>query len=267
MALESPSVVWPDGFLFGKRMCLCTAEKQAVGLYAVKNHLDAHSVAFVSDGSSTFHMALRLLRSPKPVKLLTTNIAIAVERAMREANETVRQVQVELAGGSVDSEILMVHGDATEETVAEWGKKANVVLVSMRSYHQSLGPTERHPPSLKLITAACNSALAKNVKIVFLADHAKMSSVPDKNNDRPVFGTAEGWSSACKKDDIWFITNRPPSSDLENQPSWMCSKALPNGDLKCFVENAKRLHGLLDDRYVELSYDNVERVSTTDSEI
>lgn len=261
MSLEQSRVVWSEKIPFGQRVCLSAIEKQAVGLYVLQNFIEAQSVVFLSDGSSTYHMALRIFREPLPLTVLTTNVAIALERALRETRAG--KVRVEMAGGILDSELLMVCGDVTEETIREWAKRSSVLVASMRSYHPSYGPTERHPPSQREISVLCESGLREGARIIFLADHSKLSTQPDKRRDRPLFNSAKAWSIAAGEGDVWLVTNRPASPELSATPSWMCT-APKSQDAKCFVETGKRLHGLLEDRYIELDYVEVDKISSKD---
>jgi hypothetical protein len=261
MSLEQPRVVWSEKIPFGQRVCLSAIEKQAVGLHVAENFLEAQAVVFLSDGSSTYHMALRIFRDPLPLTLLTTNVAIALERALREARAG--KVRVEMAGGIVDSELLMVCGDATEETIRGWAKRTSVFIASMRNYHRTCGPTERHPPSQREISLACESALKEGSRIIFVADHSKLSEQPDRSRDRPVFSSPNAWSTVAREADVWLVTNRPSSPELSATPSWICTVPKSEED-KCFVETGKRLRGLLEHRYIEIDYSEVDKISSKD---
>jgi hypothetical protein len=257
MSLEQPRVFWPEKTPFGRLVCLSAIEKQAVGLHVVENFIEPEDVIFLSDGSSTYHMALRIFRKPLPLTILTTNVAVAIERALSEAGE----VRVEMAGGTVDSKLLMVCGDTTEETIRAWTKRANLIIASMRSYHQSYGPTERHPPSQREISILCESALSERKRIIFLADHSKLSTQPDKRRDRQLFSSADIWTKAARKGDVWLVTNRPSSPEFADTASWMCTTP-KSKEAKYFVDNGQKLHGLLGDHYIELDYAEVDKISS-----
>ena len=153
MALEQPRITWTEGTTFAERLCLGAVEKQAVGKHVIEAHFEPEEEIFLSDGSSTYHLALRLMQKPLTASILTTNIAIAFERALRK--DTVGGLHVELAGGNIDSELLMVSGPTTERTLREWASRATVLVVSMRTYDANCGPTERHPPSHRQISLLC----------------------------------------------------------------------------------------------------------------
>lgn len=201
-----PKAQYPRGTTFASRIEENKSEKKIVAEYVINTFLGPGQSAFISDGSSTFYIGLSLFKAKREAfRLYTNNLAIAHEFPLWTENDWPKDFTIELAGGKVNTELMMTGEPTCEEMVEQMTDRTQYAVLSLRALFEVQGPAGREPDSLGIKHAA----LKNSKRVILIADHNKFGK-----NWEPtiplVFACSDEWQKFMQRETTYVITTLPP---------------------------------------------------------
>ena len=179
--------------------------------YVVSRFLGPGQSAFVSDGSSTFFVALSIFEKKREgFRLYTNSLPIAHEYPLWETENWPKDFSLDLAGGIVNSKLMMTGHQACEDVVQQMASRAQWTILSVRCIFGAQGPAGREPDSLAIKQASIRAPK----RVILIADHTKLS-VEWSESFPLVYTEPSEWESLMKCQTTYVVTSLPPrkSSD------------------------------------------------------
>ena len=254
-----PLAIYPANSTFGHRINHLQADKQVVAQAVVDRFLGPGQAAFISDGSSTFYVALELYdqarlaaqaqQGQRQHAIRTNHLAVALELALWDQPfGTIPGVSVAMPAGKVKSDLMMVSGDRAEAQVKEWVQRSPYTVLSVRSLFGAQGPAGMEDFSLRVKQIAIDDARANGKNVIIIADHEKLSNAPDKPN--LVFQDARQWQAAMEYPYLYVVTTKPPGFNPQQRPI----RQLPNPPqpVDLYIWNSQALLAHMGDRFIEV---------------
>ena len=244
--MRQPSVQYPKDSTFGKRIRELTREKAKVAEATVERFLASGASVFIGDGSSTFFVGLSMYEKQMPVTTWTNHLAISHEFALwASGSAPPNRMEVFQAGGQVDQDLMMTCGDDAERFTDHWARKAQCIILSVRCLFGDQGPAGMEQKSLSIKRKAVKAALETGAKIVFVADHVKLSQ--PYANEPLVFLAANDWKDAMENKAVFVVSSRHPVVTEER----LVQK--PITETEWFQRNRWTLSRTMKKRYIEVS--------------
>jgi DeoR/GlpR family transcriptional regulator of sugar metabolism len=242
--MTTTRVQYPVDSTFGKRIGDMMAEKVRVAETIVSRFTSSGSSVFIGDGSSSFYVGLAIFTQRLQATIWTNHLAIAHEFSLWPSDAaSLRHTEVWLAGGEVDRDLMMTCGDDTEEEVTRWTKKAQCIILSVRCLFADRGPAGMEQKSLSIKAAAVRAALQTGARIIFAADHLKLSK--PYQSEPLVFPAAADWETAMKNSNVYVVTTGHPQVSTEQHVDH------PHTDTEWFQRNHWVLSRVMKNRYIE----------------
>ena len=211
--MAAPKASYPKGTTFQTRINQNGPEKERVADHLVSTFLGEGQSAFISDGSSTFFVALSLYAWPvKEFRIYTNSLPIAHEFPLWTGIAQERGFRVLLAGGEVNPSLMMIGGDTTcGEVTNRMANRAQWCILSTHFFFGDRGPAGREPDSLAIKQAALQSAQ----RVILIADHSKFS-VSYKQSTSLVYTDREEWKDLLKRNSTYVLTTLPPGKSTQD---------------------------------------------------
>lgn len=243
-----PKAEYPSNSTFGQRIKSMQDGKLAVAREVVKRFLRSGQSAFISDGTSTFYVALAMFEAAKQQRkpdtppyfatIYTNHLAIAHEFALwNDPLGMMPGVHVHLNSGEVNSDRMQVSGDRAASEVKRVCAKVQVAVLSVRALDAKEGPAGIEPYSLQIKQAAVEGAR----RVVFVADHEKLSR--EHPLDFPlVYATPDDWTEVMSRESTFVVSTRHPdvSNDQKRNPP-----PNPRTERDWYLWNRFRLHEVM----------------------
>jgi hypothetical protein len=178
--------------------------------------------------------------------LWTNHLAIAHEFPLWASDHTdLNRMEVWLAGGEVDRDLMMTCRDDAENCTDRWVRRAQSVILSVRGIFPKQGPAGREPKSLAIKKVAVKAALQTGAQVIFLADHEKM--VGEYANEPLVFLASSDWEAAMKNNQVFLVTTTHPQATGEDR---LFQKPRPG--IECFKSCQWVFRRAMRERYIEV---------------
>ena len=236
---------YPTDTTFGKRIRELTAEKSRVAKNVILRFLGQGSSAFIGDGSSTFFVGLYMIENKMQATAWTNHLAIGNEYALQKSDDVkLSHMDIFVAGGQIDRDLMMTYNQDAERYVGNWASKAQCVILSVRSLFADKGPAGMEQKSLSIKQEAVKTAMESGVKIIFVADHLKMSK--GYTNEPLVFPAARDWKNAMEASNVYIVSTQHPDVTEEKLVKY------PKDDKQWFQTNHWILSRTMQDRYIEV---------------
>lgn len=240
-----PRGIYPLDTTFGKRARDLTAEKRKVAKKVISKFLGQGSSAFIGDGSSTFFVGLYMIEKAMQATVWTNHVAIANEYALQKADDIkLIHMDIFIAGGQIDRDLMMTYNQDAERHIVNWASKAQCVILSVRSLFADKGPAGLEQKSLSIKQEAVKAAITSGVKIIFIADHIKMST--GYTNEPLVFPAERDWKNAMESSNVYIVTSSHPKVIDEH----FFQK--PITEIQFFQTNHWTLSRAMNERYIEV---------------
>ncbi len=256
-----PIIHYPENTTFGTRIRRAAAEAQAVALCVVDRFLGPGQSVFISDGSSTFFVALELYLRGHPINIDTNSLPVALEYPMwaaaREESGLESEPEhtcVNLAGGNLDRDLIMTWGSSVYDYASKAAGIVQNVVLSCKKLTGQRGPAGHELHSLRVKQSAIRNAR----RVIWVADHSKLESGPD-SNDPLVYRRAE-WEEAIADPDTYIVSTVHPGLDdprklLEHPPTH------PGTPEEWYLCDRWRLKTVMKSRFVEVGRESEESVA------
>lgn len=239
--------------------------KIVVAQKVVEDFIPSGESVLISDGSSTYYVADKLFEKARlqfecnnndpfyRAHIYTNSIAIANSYAKyAHPNGSFSDVNVDIASGLFDSDLMMVGGEATNKFITMAAKKSAYSIISVRSLSAEHGPVGLEPASLSIKKSVTKS---NDIKIVIVCDHKKLSAVYEKNN-KPcgplMFDTRRNWVELLNSDQLYIYSTKHPDVDYVEEIEQKPIINNTNTPMNRFLTNRRKLSDLLGDRFVEV---------------
>jgi len=245
--MPDPKVRYPSITTFGGRTEMQKVDKEAVANRVVQRFLTSGTSVFIGDGSSTFPVGLRMFEQNLQSTIWTNHLAIAHEFPLwASASSTdLRRTSVWLAGGEVDRDLMMTCGDDADTFAEKWAKKAQYIILSVRCLFSEQGPAGMEQKSLSIKQAAARAALQTGGKLIFIADHDKLSK--GYTNEPLVFPAASDWAQALENPAVYVVTTQPPGLPEKKLV------ARPQNALEWYQHHQWKLGAAMHNRFIEVT--------------
>ncbi|MFH1920080.1 MAG: hypothetical protein ABIP48_09375, partial [Planctomycetota bacterium] len=231
----TPRGKYPRNSTFGSRITpadpdALAAEKNAVAEYVVDNYLGPGASVFIGDGSSTFFVALHMFKRKMHATMWTNHLAIAHEFSLLPSTDRgLIGMEMHLAGGQVDRDLMMTYGRRARNDVARWAREAQCVILSVRALFPDRGPAGREQQSLVIKQKAINAALKSGARIVLVVDHAKLS-YPNYENQPLVFPLRTSWRDLAPSENFFVVTNNDPGTVFKRNVKALREQIMKSAD-------------------------------------
>lgn len=236
---------YPVDTTFGKRVRELTAEKRKVAKNVISRFLGQGSSAFIGDGSSTFFVGIYMIEKKMQATVWTNHVAIANEYALQKSDDIkLIHMDIFVAGGQIDRDLMMTYNQDAEKYIANWASKAQCVILSVRSLFADRGPAGMEQKSLSIKQEAVKTAMESGVKIIFIADHVKMSK--GYTNEPLVFPAEKDWKNAMESSNVYIVSTQHPKVTDEKLVKY------PKNDIQWFQTNHWTLSRSMKERYIEV---------------
>ena len=247
-----PKATYPEDTTFGSRIRQNDPEKETVAEYVVDQFLGTGQSAFVSDGSSTFLVALSLFAKKTDGFMLSTNsLPIAHEYPLWETKDWPKDFALDLAGGTVNLKLMMTGHQDCEELVKQMANRAQWTILSTRFIFGVQGPAGWEPDSLAIKQAA----LRVPQRVVLIADHTKLSERWTEKIPL-VYTIPTEWEALMKRPTTYVVTNLPPGKTSDEMRELgrklLTLKRKPAGAEERYAQNTWPLRNGLGNRFREL---------------
>ncbi len=250
--MVGPKATYPKDTTFEKRIHENEHAKETVAEYIAEHFLGSGQSAFISDGSSTFFVALSLFaRKTDPFSLCTNSLPIAHEYPLWGTKDWPREFAMDLAGGRVNPTLMMTGGRDCEAVVEGMTKRVQWTILSTRYIFGIQGPTGWEPDSLGIKQAA----LRVPQRVILIVDHAKLS---EKWTEKIplVFALPSEWQALMKSPTTYVVTSLPPGkakSEMQQLGQTLqTSKRKPRHEEEWYARNTWPLRFALGDRLIEI---------------
>lgn len=251
--MADPRASYPDDGTFGRRIRQRRDEKIAVARRVVQDFLGPGQSAFVSDGSSTFYVALELYERGHQVEIDTNSLPVAHEFPLwvydpddPDGQPRLADTRVHMAGGLVDRDLEMVSGGPTYEFVERSASIVEYTVLSARAIFADQGPVGEEGHSLRVK----QSALREAQHVIWAIDHDKLAQ--DWHDALPkVYSVDKAWISSIDKSNTYIVTSRHPDvvypEEVERHPP-----AHPRTPKDRFLHNRYSLKSRMNRRFIEV---------------
>ncbi len=253
----TPKAIYPKGTTFGARIEENKSQKNTVAEYVVTKFLGPGQNVFISDGSSTFFIGLSLFeKKVEGFKLYTNSLPIAHEFPLWETDDWPKEFTLELAGGKVNTKLMMTGGSLCEGIVEQMTTRVQYTVLSVRSIFGIQGPAGREPDSLGIKQAA----LKNPKRVVLIADHSKF--IEEYSTNVPlVYTEADEWTELMRRSTTYVVTTLPPGKTanevadlgrtLQQNPYQK-----PKNPEEWYAKNTWPLRSELGKRFIELEHNS-----------
>ncbi|MBN2314723.1 MAG: hypothetical protein JXM79_12400 [Sedimentisphaerales bacterium] len=199
---------YPTDTTFGIRFRDLFNEKSKVAQKVISKFLGQGSSAFIGDGSSTFFVGLHIIKQKLQATIWTNHLGIANEYALQKTGVDLSRMEMYVAGGQIDRDLMMTYDQDAEIYCAKWASKAKCVILSVRSLFGKRGPAGMEQRSLSIKQEVVKAAMTSGADIVFIADHMKMSK--GYTNEPLVFPAERDWYKAMESPNVHIVSTKHP---------------------------------------------------------
>lgn len=236
---------YPEDTTFGKRIRELTSEKRKVAKAVINRFLGQGSSAFIGDGSSTFFVGTYMIEKKMQATIWTNHVAIANEYALQKSNDIeLIHTDMFIASGQIDRDLMMTYEQNVENNISRWASKAQCIILSVRNLFGDKGPAGMERKSLSIKQEAVKAGLESGVRIIFVADHLKISK--GYTTEPLVFPAERDWKDAMDSTNVFIVSTAHPTVTDEQLVR------RPRNEDQWFQRNHWTFSRTMRDRYIEV---------------
>jgi hypothetical protein len=174
-------------------------------------------------------------------------LAIAHEFTLN--NNLIEQgINLNLAGGQVDPDLMMTWGIRTQKYAEINSKLAQNVILSVSNIFAKEGPAGLEQNSLQIKQASINSAISKGKKIIFVSDYSKLSK-EYKFDPAMLYSLPSDWQSILDEyKNLYIVTTHHPDAG----PISGVIPPQPKNEMEWYCHHAGILRLTMKERFIEI---------------